>query len=192
MTRQRSAMGAAAVGKERRTIGSTRQTTARHFALRHLQRVSQLVMPLPTEVQIRSFQDDDTPSVIALWRDVLSDSAPHNDPAQIIRQKIEFERDLFYVAVMDSTVVGTVMGGYDGHRGWVYSLAVAPDCQRQGIASALMAHLERALMERGCLKINLQVRASNQGVVSFYEKLGYQVEERVSMGKRMYDSDARA
>lgn len=84
------------------------------------------VMSLRTDVQIRSFQDGDTSSVIALWREVLPDAAPHNDPARVIRQKTAVERDLFYVAVVDSTVIGTVMGGYDGHRGWVYSLAVKP------------------------------------------------------------------
>ena len=130
--------------------------------------------------------------MIALWGEVLSDSAPHNDPAQVIRQKTAVERDLFYVAVVESTVIGTVMGGYDGHRGWGYSLAVTPNYQRQGVGSALMAHLEAALVQRGCLKINLQVRASNEEVVAFYEKLGYNVEERVSMGKRMYDREAGA
>lgn len=115
-------------------------------------------MPHKSDVRIRSFQDEDISSVIALWREVLSDTAPHNEPAQVIRQKIGAERDLFYVAVVDSTVIGTVMGGYDGHRGWVYSLAVRPDHQRQGVATALMAHLERALARRGCQKVNLQVR----------------------------------
>lgn len=148
--------------------------------------------PLQTDVKIRSFQDDDTSSVIALWGEVLSDSAPHNDPAQIIHQKMGVERDLFYVAVVDSTVVGTVMGGYDGHRGWVYSLAVKPDHQRQGIASALVTHLEKVLVQRGCLKINLQIRASNDDVVAFYETCGYRAEERVSMGKRLYDDGAGA
>ena len=128
--------------------------------------------------------------MIALWRELLPETAPHNNPAQVIRQKVGAERELFYVAVVDSTVIGTVMGGYDGHRGWVYSLAVTSDSQRRGVATALMAHLERALVRRGCLKINLQVRASNQGVVAFYKKLGYEVEERVSMGKRMYDGES--
>ena len=130
--------------------------------------------------------------MIALWREVLPDSAPHNDPAAVIRQKTSAERDLFFVADVASTVVGTVMGGYDGHRGWIYSLAVTPDYQRHGVATALMAHLEKALVKRGCLKINLQVRASNESVVACYEKIGYGVEERVSMGKRMYERDARA
>ena len=93
------------------------------------------------------------------------------------------QRDLFFVALLDGKLVGTVMGGYDGHRGWVYSLAVTPELRRRGIGTALVRHVERALRERGCPKINLQVLASNAATVAFYEKLGYAVEERVSMGK---------
>jgi ribosomal protein S18 acetylase RimI-like enzyme len=93
---------------------------------------------------------------------------------------------LFFVAVLESAVVGTVMGGYDGHRGWVYSLAVQPQLRRHGVGSALVRHLEQALAGRGCMKINLQVRTSNAGVVAFYEKLGYAVEPIISMGKRLY------
>jgi ribosomal protein S18 acetylase RimI-like enzyme len=82
------------------------------------------------------------------------------------------------------------MGGYDGHRGWVYSLAVSPPARRRGVGTALMAHLERELAARGCPKVNLQVLASNAGTVRFYEKVGYAVEERVSMGKLLAPSSA--
>ena len=137
-------------------------------------------------MQIRICQEEDEQAVIALWNLVLPDSAPHNDPAVAIRKKLAVDRDLFLVAVMEERVVGTVMGGYDGHRGWIYSVAVDPNHQRQGIGSAMLRHVEEALIERGCLKVNLQVRASNAAVIAFYAKLGYAVEERVSMGKRLY------
>ena len=137
-------------------------------------------------VEIRPYAECDERAVTALWAEVLADPAPHNDPARVIRQKLALERDLFFVAVVDGAVVGTVMGGYDGHRGWVYALAVRPTHQRRGIGTALVRHLETALAGRGCLKVNLQVRASNIEVVAFYESLGYEVEERVSMGKRLY------
>jgi ribosomal protein S18 acetylase RimI-like enzyme len=88
--------------------------------------------------------------------------------------------------VVDDAVAGTVMGGYDGHRGWVYAVAVSPRHRRGGIGAALVRRLEADLTERGCLKINLQVRCTNEAVIPFYEKLGYRVEEIVSMGKRMY------
>jgi ribosomal protein S18 acetylase RimI-like enzyme len=138
-------------------------------------------------MQIRPYEDPDEQGVIALWGEVLRDSAPHNDPATSLRKKLAVERDLLFVAEVDGAVVGTVMGGYDGHRGWVYSVAVGPRYRRRGIATALIRRLESALAERGCLKVNLQVRASNAGVIAFYEKLGYRVEEIISMGKRMYE-----
>jgi ribosomal protein S18 acetylase RimI-like enzyme len=90
---------------------------------------------------------------------------------------------LFFVARLDGLLVGTVMSGYDGHRGWVYSLAVGSEVRRRGSGTALMQHVERELASRGCPKVNLQVLASNAATVAFYEKLGYSVEERVSMGK---------
>lgn len=137
-------------------------------------------------MHIRPYAESDEQAVIALWNEALPDSAPHNDPATIIRKKLAVERDLFFVADVEAAVVGTVMGGYDGHRGWVYSVAVSPRHQRAKIGTALLRRLEQALAECGCLKVNLQVRASNAAVVAFYETLGYAVEERVSMGKRLY------
>lgn len=115
----------------------------------------------------------------------MPSSAPHNDPATAIRNKRRVDPELFFVAEVDGVVVGTVMGGYDGHRGWIYSLAVRVDHQRRGIGAELVRRVERKLSDRGCLKINLQVMSSNAGVVAFYEKLGYAVEERISMGKRL-------
>jgi ribosomal protein S18 acetylase RimI-like enzyme len=137
-------------------------------------------------MQIRTYQDSDEDAVIALWSQVLPDSAPHNDPATAIRKKLAVERDLFFVAENAGKLLGMVMGGYDGHRGWIYSVATAPGQRRKGVGSALLRRLEAALIERGCLKVNLQVRSSNVDVIAFYEKLGYVVEERVSMGKRLY------
>jgi len=102
----------------------------------------------------------------AVWREVLPDRAPHNDPATSLLKQLAVEHDLLLVAIHGAAVVGTVMGGYDGHRGWVYSLAVKPEHQRSGIGTALVRRLEQALAQRGCLKVNLQVRASNAGVVA--------------------------
>jgi ribosomal protein S18 acetylase RimI-like enzyme len=134
-------------------------------------------------MDIRRFHESDIDAVIALWKTVFAYTEPRNDPAKVIRDKLAVQRDLFFVAVEDGAVVGTAMGGYDGHRGWVYSLAVDPDARRNGIGTALMRHVEQELAKRGCPKINLQVLASNAAVVAFYRKLGYAVEERVSMGK---------
>jgi ribosomal protein S18 acetylase RimI-like enzyme len=134
-------------------------------------------------MEIRTFAEGDTAEVIALWTAVFGYEAPHNNPATVIGRKLAVQRELFFVADDGGRIVGTVMGGYDGHRGWVYSLAVDARCRRRGIGRLLIERLERALAELGCLKINLQVLAGNEGVTSFYEQLGYKVEPRINMGK---------
>ena len=135
------------------------------------------------ELSIRAFRESDEPAVIDLWKSVFNYSAPHNDPALAIRMKCAVDPEFLIVAIRDGKLAGTVMGGYDGHRGWIYLLAVAPEFRRRGIATKLVEFVERALVEKGCIKVNLQVLASNADVTSFYEKLGYQVEERINLGK---------
>jgi ribosomal protein S18 acetylase RimI-like enzyme len=132
---------------------------------------------------IRVFQETDTEAVSALWREVFPNNPRHSQPAQIIRLKLAAQRELFFVAESGGAVVGTIMAGYDGHRGWLYAVAVSPRHQRQGIGGALVRHAEAALAALGCPKINLQVRTANAGVVAFYRSLGYAVEELISMGK---------
>lgn len=134
-------------------------------------------------MDIRPFHESDEPDVIALWAKVFAYAAAHNHPEAVIRHKLAVQRELFLVARLDGRLAGTVMGGYDGHRGWIYSLAVRPDLRRRGVRTALMRHVERELASRGCPKINLQILAANAATVAFYEKLGYSVEERISMGK---------
>ncbi len=123
---------------------------------------------------------------MALWTKVFGYGGPHNDPYVSIERKTSRDPDLFMVALANGELVGTVMGGYDGHRGWVYSLAVDDRERHRGVGSALLDKIEEALKALGCLKVNLQVVASNSGVVEFYEKLGFSVEDRISMGKRLY------
>jgi ribosomal protein S18 acetylase RimI-like enzyme len=123
-----------------------------------------------------------------LWREVFPDSPPWNNPERDIKRKLSVQRDLFLVATNGSELIGTAMAGYDGHRGWVYYVAVRPEYRREGIGSALMNRVEEDLARLGCSKLNLQVRASNTEVVKFYQRLGYKTEERVSMGKRLEES----
>lgn len=141
-------------------------------------------------VQIRPYQEIDEGSVVALWGAVFPHPAPRNAPRSVIAQKLALQRDLFLVGVAENSVVGTAMGGYDGHRGWLYAVAVRPDLQRRGIGRALVRGVEGALIALGCPKLNLQVLTSNAAVVAFYERLGYSVEERVSMGKLLPISPA--
>lgn len=82
-------------------------------------------------------------------------------------------------------LVGGLKAGFDGVRGWIYHLAVAPESRRCGVATKLVRAAEAALRDLGCPKVNLQVRASNASVVAFYQALGFTVEERVSMGRRL-------
>jgi ribosomal protein S18 acetylase RimI-like enzyme len=138
---------------------------------------------MPPAVSIRVFQSSDAPQVIDLWLGIFAYPTPHNHPERVIREKVEFQADLFFVAVEGERVIGTVMGGYDGHRGWIYSLAVASEARMRGIGSALVRHVEAELKARNCGKVNLQILADNDEVVAFYERLGYKVEPRISMGK---------
>ena len=127
--------------------------------------------------------------MIALWKGIFVDGyeAPHNDPGVSVNLKAAHDPGLFLVAVDGGRLIGTVMGGYDGHRGWIYSLAVDEKERHRGIGTTLMAEVERRLKDRGCLKLNLQVMPDNKGVVQFYQELGFSVEDRLSMGKRLYE-----
>jgi ribosomal protein S18 acetylase RimI-like enzyme len=121
--------------------------------------------------------------VMALWEAVFGYEAMHNKPNLVIDKKLDVDDHLFFVALDGDAVVGTVMAGYDGHRGWIYSLAVSPSHRRQGVGSRLVCHAEHALARKGCMKINLQILEGNEGVAAFYSLLGYSEENRVSMGK---------
>lgn len=137
---------------------------------------------------IRQFAPDDADAVVALWRacDLVR---PWNDPHKDIARKLAVADGLFLVAEDDGAVVGTVMAGYDGHRGWMNYLAVAPELQRSGLGRALVAAAEAGLAAFGCPKVNLQIRDTNTAVVAFYERLGYSVDAAISMGKRLEPDD---
>lgn len=139
---------------------------------------------MKNDILIRPFSlDIGRSETIALWQSVFSFDAHHHEPGFTIDRKVAMDDGLFCVACDGDKIVGTVMAGHDGHRGWIYSLAVKPDQQKQGLGKRLMAHAEAALSELKCLKVNLQALDTNTGVVEFYKKLGYVVEPRVSMGK---------
>ncbi len=142
---------------------------------------------MKSSVLIREFDPKaDRDQVIALWKRVFGYPTAHNEPGLSIDKKLAVHDGLFFVAVdTDGVACGTVMGGYDGHRGWIYSLAVLPDRQGSGVGRSLMDRVEQALIARGCLKINLQITDGNEAVQAFYERLGYTKEVRVSMGKRI-------
>jgi ribosomal protein S18 acetylase RimI-like enzyme len=122
---------------------------------------------------------------VQLWNVVFPDDPPRSAPDRMIDGALAVRPESVLVAEIDGDVVGAVIAGFDGVRGWIYHLAVAPAHRRRGIATRLMRGAEAALRAHGCSKINLQVRATNQSVVAFYRTLGYQLEERLSMGRAL-------
>ena len=136
-----------------------------------------------TEVTIAPFEPRDRPGLITLWQLVFPPRSPHHDPNLSLDLKLAQRDNLLLVARLADHIVGAVMAGYDGHRGWLYSVAVHPDHRRRSIGRLLIQHAESALAALNCPKINLQITADNGPVTAFYEKLGYTVEPRISMGK---------
>ena len=138
-------------------------------------------------MKIRAYMDDDKEAVVALWQE-CGLVVTQNDPAKDIERKLKVDPDLFLVGHEGGVIVATVMGGYEGHRGWINYLAVKPAEQRKGYGRALMEAVEALIIQRGCPKINLQVRSSNRGVIEFYKSIGYRDDEVVGLGKRFeYD-----
>jgi ribosomal protein S18 acetylase RimI-like enzyme len=139
----------------------------------------------PTDFVVRVFEDTDEPAVVALWRQVFPEDPPWNEPTAVVRRKLAVQRELFLVGELNGVVVAAVLAGFDGFRGWLYHLAVAPAQRRRGLGRALVLEAERRLRDLGCPKINAQIRAGNTVSVQFCEAMGFTVEERVSVGKRL-------
>ena len=138
------------------------------------------------EMKVRPYLPGDEDAVVELWRkcDLIK---PWNNLKQDIERKLKVNPELFLVGLVDSRIVATVMGSYDGHRGWIYYLAVYPVYQRRGWGKQIMGAVEEKILAMGCPKINLQIRSDNLDAVKFYENIGYKVEERISMGKRLVE-----
>lgn len=137
-------------------------------------------------MKIRAFEPQDESAVVALW-EACKLTRPWNDPRRDIARKLAVQPELFLVGEAEDGIVASVMAGYEGHRGWVNYLAVAPAFRGRGYGRALMQHVEAALERRGCPKISLLVRQSNHDAMEFYRRLGYVEDESVSLGKRLID-----
>jgi ribosomal protein S18 acetylase RimI-like enzyme len=135
-------------------------------------------------MQIRAFRPEDESAVVALWQR-CGLLRPWNDPRKDIAAKLQHQAELFLVGLVESEVVATVMAGYEGHRGWINYLAVAPEHQRAGYGRALMEQAEHLLRNLGCPKVCLHIRRDNAGVVGFYSRLGYREDDVISLGKRL-------
>jgi ribosomal protein S18 acetylase RimI-like enzyme len=123
-------------------------------------------------------------AVIALWQK-CNLTRPQNNPQRDIKRKLKVNPELFLVGVEDNKVIATVMGGYDGHRGWVYYLGVDPDYQKKALGRQMMEVIEKKLKAMGCPKINLQVLINNTEAIEFYERIEYKKDEVFSFGKRL-------
>jgi ribosomal protein S18 acetylase RimI-like enzyme len=134
---------------------------------------------------VRSYNASDRLELEQLWQRVFPNDPPWNAPALMIENKLRVQPELLLVAAVNARIGGAVMAGFDGVRGWIHHLAVAPELRRRGVATQLVRRAEAGLRQLGCSKVNLQVRATNQSVVAFYRSVGYEVEERVSMGHRL-------
>lgn len=133
---------------------------------------------------IRPFDEKDTDAVVGVWQR-CNLVRPWNDPHKDIRRKLAVSPELFLVGELHGELMATVMGGYDGHRGWIYYLAVDPAHQQKGYGRILMGTIAEKLLALGCPKINLQVRTSNTEVIAFYESIGFTQDDVVSFGKRL-------
>ncbi|MDF7774613.1 GNAT family acetyltransferase [Sphingomonas sp. AOB5] len=132
---------------------------------------------------------DDRSAVIALW-EACGLTRPWNDPASDYALALSGATSAVLVARDGEGLAGSVMTGFDGHRGWVYYLAVAPDRQRGGVGRALMAAAEAWLRERGAPKIQLMVREDNDAALGFYEALGMERQKVVTLGRFLGKEDA--
>ena len=132
-------------------------------------------------MEIRKYQERDKKNLVALWSSVFPDDPPHNEPSKVINEKLAID-DLIFLAESNSILVGACMAGYDGHRGWLYAVAVQHSERRKGVGASLVQFAMQSLKELGCIKVNLQIRDTNKDVSSFYQSLGFSIEPRISMG----------
>ena len=135
-------------------------------------------------IKIRPFDIEDQAAVIELWR-ACALVVPWNDPVKDIARKLKVGADLFLIGESRGEIVATVMGGYEGHRGWINYLAVSPQHQRKGYGKEIMEFVEQRIQLKGCPKINLQIRGANTQATAFYQAIGYDIENAIGLGKRL-------
>ena len=133
---------------------------------------------------VRSYRESDKEYVIQLWKECEL-VVPWNDPQQDIERKQSVQSELFLIGLINDEIIATAMAGYDGHRGWVYYLAVKPKYQQQDIGKKIMKEAEARLLSLGCPKLNIMVRSTNLEVINFYKSIGYKIDAVTSLGKRL-------
>ena len=140
------------------------------------------------EINYRLFTKEDKEAVIDLWRrcELI---VPWNAPEKDILRKLSVKDDLFILAEDKGKIIASAMGGYDGHRGYIYYLAALPEFQKKGVDSEILKIIETKFLNKGCPKINLFVRNTNIRVQAFYKKNKYKIQESQIYGKRLIDDN---
>ncbi len=138
----------------------------------------------------RSAGDADREAIIALWQ-VCDLTRPWNDPVADFDQALATATSDILILREDDVLIASVMVGYDGHRGWVYYLAVHPEHRRKGLGRDMMEAAEIWLRERNAPKIQLMVRSDNTDVIAFYEAFGLERQDVVTLGRRL-DGESQA
>ena len=137
---------------------------------------------------IDTYQDGDEAAIIRLWQE-CGLVVPWNNPLTDIARKVADSPQLFFTGRIDGKLVASCMAGYEGHRGWIYFLAVAKSEQRKGFAALLVAHVEAQLIELGCPKLELMVRDKNREVIEFYQAIGFNLDPVRVLSKRLLQDD---
>lgn len=135
-------------------------------------------------MQIQPYSPKYEADVIELWRKCDLLYTKYN-PYKDIARKMKVDPELFLIGVEGGKVIATVMGGYDGHRGWIYHLGIDPAYQRRGLGRQIMDAIEEKLKARDCLKVNLMVMKTNHKAMKFYESIGFNEEDATEYGKRL-------
>ena len=139
-------------------------------------------------LRIVPYRPEHETAVIRLWHD-CNLTRPWNDPRKDIARKLADGEELFLVGLAGDRVIAAVMGGYDGHRGWIYYLGVHPDFRRRGYARFMVNAVTERLKALGCPKINLMIRKDNTGAMGFYSRIGYQDDPVVLMSMRLENDE---
>ncbi|MDK1359108.1 GNAT family acetyltransferase [Arthrobacter sp. zg-Y1219] len=119
---------------------------------------------------------DQYDSAVSLWT-ATGLTRPWNDPMDDLLRAMNGATSTVLGYSLDGDLVATAMVGHDGHRGWVYYLAVAPDRQESGLGRMMMEACEQWLVERGAVKVQLMIRTNNSPVIDFYNQLGYELSD---------------
>jgi ribosomal protein S18 acetylase RimI-like enzyme len=133
-------------------------------------------------LEIRDIADHDVPDVMALWN-AAGVARPWNDPARDIAFARRDTHSTVLVGLDGGQIVASAMVGEDGHRGWVYYVAISPERQRSGLGRVMMQAAEDWLKQRGVWKVQLLVRADNAQATNFYDQLGYRDTHSVCLQK---------